>query len=248
MHQKDFSKFRSMNIQSDVLYANQSDSVWYKSEKMGDYFAEMITTRTRGLSNNRNILLLHGSVDICLLSDDDVLYYDGYQEKILRAFEQYPDADMIIFNIDGNSEDRPMKKIIHTRKMHWWDRNPYGSVRVAFRLKSQRKYAIWFNNLLGTGASYGSGEDSLFINEFRKKGMVYLVSETLGRVDFSQSTWFDGYNEKFFFDQGAKVRAMGRKLKNFWFLYYAFRMHNSNVQLLQRIKLMYSGYCEYRDL
>lgn len=248
MHQVDFSKFESMNIQSDILYANQSDSVWYKCKTIGNHFAEMITTKTRGLSNNRNILLLHASADICLLSDDDIEYYTGYREKILKAFAQYQDADMIIFNMDGNSEDRPVEKISKQREMHFYDKNPYGSVRIAFRLNSQRKFNIWFNNLLGAGSKYGSGEDTLFINEFRKKGKVYLHDANLGIIDFSNSTWFFGYTEKFFFNQGAKVRAMCKRGKLLWFLYYALRMRNSNVPFFYRIKLMNNGYSEYRDL
>lgn len=248
MFQEDFSIIKSMNISSNILYANQGNNVWYKNTNIGEYIAEMLTTKTRGLSNNRNLLLIHANATICLFSDDDVVYYEGYKNKIMSAFARHPDADMIIFNMDGNSPDRVMTKILKERKMFWWDRNPYGSVRIAFKLNSQRKYSIWFNNLLGAGSKYGSGEDTLFINEFRKKGKVYLVTDTLGKVDFSQSTWFSGYNKEYFFNQGAKVRAMKKKVKWIWFLYYALCTCTSKVSFFYRLKLMYSGYYEYKYL
>lgn len=248
MHQKDFSKIKEMNISSDILYANQSDSTWYVKTCIDKYSAEMITTHTRGLANNRNILLMYATADICLLADDDVTYYEGYKDKIMSAFGRHPEADMIIFNLDSNSSDRKIEKIPVERKMRFWNKNPYGSVRVAFRLKSQKKYNIWFNNLLGTGARYGSGEDTLFINEFRKKGNVYLCCENLGKVDFSHSTWFFGYDETYFFNQGAKVFALGKRPKWIWFVYYALKISRNNINFRKRIQLLQKGYKSYFKL
>lgn len=248
MQQKDFSKLKEMNIQSDILYANQSDSIWYDKKVINGYIAEMITTQTRGSGNNRNISLMHATADICLLSDDDVTYYDGYKEKILSAFGRHPEADMIIFNLDSNSADRKIEQITSERRLHFWNRNPYGSVRVAFRLNSQRKYNIWFSNLLGAGSKYGSGEDTLFINEFRKKGKVYLCCEKLGMVDFSSSTWFKGYDEKYFFNQGAKIAAINPKLRWIYFVYYAVKMKSSSISYRRKIVLMLQGLSDYTNL
>lgn len=248
MYQKDFSKIKEMNIESDILYANQSNSTWYAKKIISGNCAEMITTETRGLGNNRNILLVHANAEICLLADDDVIYYVGYKDKILNAFKRLPDADMIIFNIDDNSENRKIKKITNEKKMRFWNKNPYASARIAFRLNSQRKYNIWFNNLLGTGSLYGSGEDTLFVNDFREKGKVYLSTEVLGYQDFSQSTWFSGYNEEYFFNQGAKVAGLKKIVKWVWFLYYAFSCPSEKVSVKEKLKLMYKGYCEYKNL
>ena len=132
--------------------------------------------------------------------------------------------------------------------LHFWNRNPYGSVSVAFRLISHRKYNIWFSNLLGAGSKYGSGEDTLFINEFRKKGKVYLCCEKLGMVDFSSSTWFKGYDEKYFFNQGAKIAAINPKLRWIYFVYYAVKMKSSSISYRRKIVLMLQGLSDYTNL
>lgn len=248
MHQKDFSKIKEMNIHSDILYANQSDSTWYEKKVIDGHIVEMITTQTRGSGNNRNISLMYATADICLLADDDVTYYDGYEDKIMSAFSRHPEADMIIFNLDSNSTDRKIEKITRERQLHFWNRNPYGSVRVAFRLNSQRKYNIWFSNLLGAGSKYGSGEDTLFINDFRKKGKVFLCCENIGMVDFSSSTWFKGYDEKYFFNQGAKIAAITPRYSLFLYIYYAFRIKRKKVSFSRCIKSMQDGFKNYRNL
>ena len=249
MHQNDFSLVEKMRIgESDVVFANQCNETSYKYENRDGRKLEMISTISRGSGNNRNISLIYASADICLLADDDVTYYPYFKEAIMEAFKRHSDADMIIFNLDTDSTNRSLPKIHKNKKMHFWHRNPYGSVRVAFRLASQKKYNIWFSNILGAGAIYGSGEDSLFINEFRKKGNVYLCKETIGKVDFSQSSWFTGYDAKFFFNHGAKIAALyGR----WWFLlivYYAFRYkQETDLKMGEIIRLMKKGYYEYKD-
>ena len=248
MHQKDFSKIEKMNIQSDIVYANQGDSTWCMETDFHGHHAMMVTTTTRGSGNNRNIALMHATADICLLSDDDVLYYDDYEAKVLEVFNRHPDADMVIFNLDSNSGERSIARITAERKMCFWDRNPYGSVRVAFRLNSQRKYNIWFSNLLGAGSRYGSGEDTLFIDDFRKKGNVYLCNEIIGKVDFSSSTWFSGYDEKYFFNQGAKIAAIRPRTRWLFFIYYALKMKSEKVSCIEKLKLMHQGLADYLGL
>jgi len=64
--------------------------------------------------------------------------------------------------------------------------------------------------LFGGGAKYSNGEDSLFLKEFMDKGYrVYTAPVTIGREQRKgESSWFAGYNEKFFYDRGVLYRAL----------------------------------------
>lgn len=245
MYQNDLSKISEMNIQSNVLYGNQSDFVSYTKVQNGAYVSEMVTTNTRGSGTNRNILLLYANSDICLFADDDVTYYDGYKDKVIEAFSRHNDADMIIFNMETDSQVRPIKRISCEKKMRFWNRNPYGAVHIAIRLRSQRKYNIWFSNLFGAGEKYCSGEDTLFIRDFRKYGNVYFCPEVLGKVNFSKSTWFDGYDEKYFFNQGAKVAALEYICPFILFIYYAIKFKTRSMSVVKKIWLMIQGYRDF---
>ena len=63
------------------------------------------------------------------------------------------------------------------------------------------------------GTQFGSGEDSIFIYDCIKSGMkVYTSPEIILTIPKSDSTWFEGYNEKYFYDKGALMaRIFGRK-------------------------------------
>ena len=63
---------------------------------------------------------------------------------------------------------------------------------------------VGFSLLFGGGARYSNGEDSLFLHDCLKKGLhIYADTAGLGREVYRESTWFHGYNEKFFADRGV---------------------------------------------
>lgn len=246
MGQDDFQKIEEMNICSDVLFANQTNKTYYKLKEYtvkSPFLARMISTETIGVSNNRNILLTYALGDICLFADDDVRYYDGYDKIILNAFEELPDADMIIFNLDTDSRERSIYQIKKKRKYYRFEKNPYGCVRIAFKLSKQKLYNIWFNNLLGPGSMYSFGEDSLFIERFREKGNVYLYPQSIGFVSFDKSSWFNGYNEKYYYDKGAWLQISKKKVAYVWMIYYALMLCKMSVKkFVFGFKWMWDGY------
>lgn len=63
---------------------------------------------------------------------------------------------------------------------------------------------ITFSLLFGGGAKYSNGEDSLFLKDCLKYGLVvYAVPIEIGEECERESTWFQGYNDKFFIDRGV---------------------------------------------
>ena len=101
MHQTDFSKIQQMNIHSDVFFANQADRTALETLEFDGHKARMLTTDTRGVGVNRNMTLQYAQGDICLFADDDVTYCDDMEQRVLAEFDAHPDADVMIFHLDG---------------------------------------------------------------------------------------------------------------------------------------------------
>lgn len=248
MHQKDFSKIREMNINSNVIFANQSDKTSYEEYDFKENKAKMISTQTRGVGINRNISLMYATADICLFADDDMYYYDELENKIVNEFNSHPEADIIIFNIDSDSIERKQKKYRKTRKYRFFERMPWGGVRVAFRLNSIRKANIWFTPLFGGGSVFPSGEDSFWLLDAKRKGLTFYVSkETIGKVSFESSSWFKGQNENFFFGKGAFYAAVHPYTKYIWMIYFALRT-KGKFSIIEKYKYMLNGNKEFKEL
>lgn len=249
MHQSDFSKIEQMNIHSDVVFANQADTTRYDELDFDGHRARMITTDTRGVGVNRNLALTYAKGEICLFADDDVTYDDDMEQRVLAEFDVHPDADIIIFNLDTDSE-RKQIKYSQTKKCGRFSRMPWGAVRIAFRLSSVKKANIWFTTLFGGGCVFPSGEDSMWLTDARKNGLTFYTSkETIGKVSFEESTWFTGFDEKMYYGKGAFYQAAHPKTKYIWMLYFALRTKNkSEMSAKEKLRWMKKGNDGYKHI
>lgn len=250
MNQTDFSKLKEMNIRSDVIFANQADCTGVNEITFDGHTAKMITTDTRGVGINRNLALMYANADICLFADDDVTYVDDMESIVVEEFKSYPDADVMIFHLDTDDRVRREKKYQKTRKCGRFERMPWGAFRIAFRLNSAKKANLWFTPLFGGGCIFPSGEDSMWLNDAKKRGLTFYVSEkTIGTVSFENSTWFTGYDEKFFYAKGVFCEAIHPRMTTIWLWYYALRMRNMcDMPWSEKMKWMRYGIQGYREM
>lgn len=209
MHQTDFSKVEEMNLSSDTIIANQAESYKYMEKDFSFGKVRMITTEQRGVGKNRNTALDIADGDILLLADDDLKYVDNYEKIIISAFNEIPEADAIIFNIQTVGDSTYRRQNAEIKRIRMYNALNYGAVRIAFKRNKLEKAGIHFSLNFGGGALFSAGEDSLFIHDMIKKGMkLYTYPAVIAEVDQTSSTWFRGYNHKYFYDKGALFRAL----------------------------------------
>ena len=174
-----------MNLQSDAVIINQCDRLAYEEMKIAghggsaeadpqeEYLIRYYSFPERGIGRSRNEAILRAEGDICLFSDADIVYEDGYEAAILAEFEKNPEADMIIFNITVE-EERRTYHITERKRVHWYNCGRYGAVSFAIRRDRLLESGITFSLLFGGGAKCSNGEDSLFLTEFIKKGYLLI--------------------------------------------------------------------------
>ena len=201
-----------MQLDSDAVIVNQCGRLDYRELKYRGHLIQFYSFPERGVGRSRNEAIMRADGDICLFSDQDIVYLPSYAASIVKEFENNPDADMILFNITID-ESRRTYHISSRRRVHWYNCGRYGAVSFAVRRSSLLKSGVMFSLLFGGGAEYTNGEDSLFLVEFMKKGFkVYTSPVTIGREEAGESTWFVGYNEKFFYDRGVLYRYLYGRL------------------------------------
>ncbi len=192
-----------MHLDSDAVIINQCDRLAFEELQYKGCHLRMYSFLDRGIGRSRNEAILRADGDICLFSDEDIVYEPGYAEAIAREFERNPRADMILFNI-AICEERQTYHITERKRVHWYNCGRYGAVSFAIRRESLIASGVTFSLLFGGGARYSNGEDSLFLREFMRKGYrVYTAPVTIGREEEGESSWFRGYDEKFFHDRGV---------------------------------------------
>ena len=224
MNQTDDSVLARMHVQSDAVVINQGSPFQWLEFRKDAHSIRFLSCEELGIGLSRNTALMRARGDICLFADDDLVYRDGYAEKIGRAFRDLPDADVLVFNIQSMDAKKRRYLIQKPMRIHWYNFERYGAARIAARRTSIFQHHISFSLLFGGGAQYPCGEDTLFLRDCLKAGLkIYAVPVTLADVDDSSSSWFSGYDEKFLVGRGALYRAMYPRLALFWSFVYLLR-------------------------
>ena len=196
-----------MNLSTDAIICNQAQIVGYSEFERKGHTIRVYDFAERGVGLNRNNALMRCDAELCLFTDEDIVYGDDYEERILREFDRNPKADILMFNVTAVESRQTYENVRHKR-VRWYNYGRYPTYSMACRVERLRRANIYFSLLYGGGARYSNGEDSLFIHDCLKKGLrIYGVPVIIGhearREEGEESTWFKGYNEKFFFDRGV---------------------------------------------
>lgn len=193
---------KRMNLESDAIIINQTDRFEYAEYGHNGKKIKCFSFAEKGVGLSRNNALLRATGDIVLFSDEDIVYDSGYEEKVLKAFEEHPEADFLLFNMRVGRE-RATYYTDNFHRVHIWNAGRYPTYSFAVRREKLHASHITFSLLFGGGAKYSNGEDSLFLKDCLKYGFkVYAVPIEIGEEKVRESTWFKGYTEKFFYDRG----------------------------------------------
>jgi len=253
MNQSDCSLYQKMNLQTDAIIANQSNHFDYIEVIINNKRVKMITTSDRGVGKNRNMALLNASADILIFADDDMVFVDNYEDGIIKAFERLPNADIIIFEVDinANPDREDKRKIRKIGRVRTYNFMRYGTYRIVCRRNSILKKNIWFSLLYGGGAQFSSGEDNLFLREALKKHLrIYKYPFKTADMIQKESSWFEGYNERYFIDRGVLIANAFPVLKYIVCIYFAFRFKSftNEYNVIQIFQLLIRGVKKFNEM
>ena len=244
MHQTDRSLIQKMNIRCPAVLANQADREEIESWNTEWGECKMITTPTRGVGLNRNIGLMAATDEILLLSDDDVVYNDDMPQAVTEAFAALPKADVIIFGMDIVKNGSIVeKRTTSIGRLRVWNSMKFGTYRIAVRRDALLDHNITFFQRFGGGCPFSAGEDSLFLKAcFDARLKVYSHSYVLGTCCKDSSSWFKGYNEKYFYDKGVLVRKLFPKTAYLMAIYFGVHFkRETKLGWTKRLRWVYAG-------
>ncbi len=240
-----------MNLRTDALIVNQCDHYGYEEFEHAGHLVKCFSMAERGVGRSRNFALMHSEGELLLFSDEDICLEEDYEEKILAAFLENRDADMILFNLDID----PSRATYHNEKkhrIHWYNYGRFGMVETVAKRETLLRGNLFFSLLFGGGARYSNGEDSLFLHDCLKKGLhLYTDTANIGREVLRDSTWFKGYSEKFFFDRGVLYAYLYGRMAEVWTLRYLLTKKKTicaEIPFSKAKRLMYEGIREGRSL
>ena len=232
MHQSDFTLVHKSNITGNCVIINQCDRDDYAEHSTGNGLVRMFSNRQRGLTKSRNLAIRNACAEICLICDDDETFVPGYEQTILDAYRQLPQADVIIFKMANRQPSFPDKimqlRFPRTMKVSSW--------QISFRREKLLESGVQFDELLGAGTGNGAEEELKFLLDCQRAGLqIWYVPAVIASVSQEASTWFRGYDEAFFENRGATTRyILGTGLASVYAVYYIIRKKNMYCETISQ--------------
>lgn len=199
---------RKMNVQGNSITVNQGD-ITSNTQRLSEKNTKhaLFSYHERGLSRSRNRALENTKADILIVADDDLQYVDGYVEIVEAGFKKYPDADIIAFRVDDHEGN--VSHAYKPGRINIFSAMKLSSVQLSFRVASFKKLNIHFDESFGAGTENYMGEESILLIRAIKKGLrVYSHPIKIAQLTAGESTWFNGYTEKYFYVKGRAFKAM----------------------------------------
>lgn len=253
MHQSDESLIQKMHLQTDAIVANQCDRCSNETFSANGRKYRYLNRPDRGVGLNRNEALLHADGDVLTFADEDMVFEEGYEAVIQKAFTELPQADAIIFNIETLGQDMGRRINAKSKRVRFYNALNYGAARLSVRRTSVKRENILFHTCFGGGTLFSAGEDSLFITDMLRHGLkIYTYPVCIASVDQTTSTWFAGYNEKYFYDKGVFFKALSKTFAPLLCLQDLLRHNyfkdNNNMGFRDAYRQMRAGMKAFADL
>ena len=240
---------KKMNIKKCVII-NQITKNNQKKINDLDNESRIISFKERGLSKSRNKAIQYSDADICVIADDDMIYKDDYEKTIRNAYLKYADADIIAFSVSKFGTDNIKNKKIKEGKIGYLKSIKVQSVQITFKKDSIMEAGIQFDEKFGAGTETYMGEENIFLWDcLKKKLKIYSVPIDIAYLEIGNSSWFEGYNEKYFKVKGKCFYRMSKKIYMFLILQFAIRkrkIYKNDMSVLEVIINMFKGVSEYK--
>lgn len=239
MNQSDDSLVEKMNIFTDTIVINQCEKTSFHEFVYNGHKVEWYDCAERGVGKSRNRALMAACADICVFADDDMVYETDALPEVMNEFETLTDAGIIAFHVKN------LNKVRGRRRLHTWNAFKYGACCLGVRREAVLQGRISFSLLFGGGAEFSCGEDTLFIADCLKKRLkMYETPVCLGTNLCGASTWFSGYNKKFFVDRGVLFYSMNPWLVYLYCIRYVvlkYKRYGEDVSRKQALRWLLEG-------
>lgn len=247
MNLRNYHYIDSLFITGNCVIINQCNVDNMQTFQDNNRKITYVQTRESGLSKSRNMAIRMSTSDICILCDNDVEYHRGYEETILKAYEEHSEYDVILFHVKLDQNSSPHYS--RSRKLNYITCLKGKSVEITFRREKIKD--IYFDEKIGAGTAYGQGEENAFLYECLRKGLkLYYIPIEIARLRHEKSTWNTGFGKDFFISRGASFEAMSHWMSPLLIIQYGIRkykIYHKETKFLNALQFMFQGKRMYRN-
>ncbi len=230
----------------NVLVVNQTtEEKLLKSEHSN---IRVINSFEKGLSKSRNLAIKNAEKSICLLSDDDIVFKEGFEESILNTYKEN-DFPIITFQTVTTQN-----KLYWTYPLYPKLHNDFLSrktLSVEITFKKDFIKGLEFNEKFGLGAKFEDGENYIFLLEAKKKELQIWFENKIISIHEPFSSSDELESDRLTYAKSAIHFCKYGNLAYFWvfkFVFFLFRKKYISFRDIRRkLKIGFKGIQDYKN-
>lgn len=236
---------KQLNLHKVTIINQIPDRCDNKSEEFNIGNIKWINVDQKGLSKSRNLALEITSSDYIYLTDDDVVLNDKFKETVIDSIESNPAVDILAFQVSGI--ERKFKEYSSEEiDINYINSMKLSSVQLVMKSDFIKKNNLYYDELFGTGSKYRMGEENIFLfDALKKSAKIKYIPREIAKVHLGESSWFNGFNEKYFFDRGAVFYRMFEnhlaRLYCILFCLRKYKLYSNEINFIKAYKQMIKG-------
>ena len=175
----------------------------------------VINSTEKGLSRSRNLGLKMCTKKILLIADDDEVFKEGFDVFIINAYNSFPKAAVISFQVE-NFEHQLFRKYSKETKTNLSQLDLFGilSPEITINKKVLDNLEVKFDVNFGLGANFPMGEEAIFLMDLKsKKEQIVYVPKVIASTPALTTTNKLDFKLRYYIQGAFLVRVLKEKYK-----------------------------------
>ncbi|OWU89270.1 MULTISPECIES: glycosyltransferase family 2 protein [unclassified Flavobacterium] len=177
----------------------------------------VINSFEKGLAKSRNLALENAVGKILVIADDDIVYQEGFINKIINAYHKFPEAAVINFSAINSNENLIKKYPSYPKSnLNTFDILNTSSIEMTLNKSIIDEAKIQFDENFGLGGIFEMGEEAVFLFDLKEKQQqLSFYPEIIVKHESQTSSNKKDIAERYYI-HGALFSRIFKKKHIFW--------------------------------
>lgn len=241
--------FQNANVNSvNILVINQTTKTHLlKSDKVN---IRVLNFFEKGISKSRNQAIKNSNSKYVLFTDDDVVFEPNFEQIILDAFKDKPEAGFLVFKAKTltGKDYRKYKDVDF--ELSKQSVQGVMSIEIACDLEKVKTSGVIFDERFGIGSQFETAEEYLFISQLIKNNVRgYFCNQYI----VSHSEYNSGKalgSDKIIYARSALAYKKYKSLAYFWVFKFVFFLVRKKFislnEMFSKTKIGFKGIKDFK--
>ncbi|MBK0368752.1 glycosyltransferase family 2 protein [Flavobacterium agrisoli] len=231
-----------------ILIINQTDDEYLLTSEFPT--VRVINSNEIGLSKSRNLGLKNVTGKIILIADDDVVFFENFQENIIIEYNQNQDFSAICFQTITKKGHLYSKYPKERKKLNSKELRKVLSIELTFKIEDVKKENCLFNEFFGLGGKFQDSETFFFLKRMVHNGckVIFIPLPIVIHEAFSSSD--DASSDRVIYARMAgycKSHGIFAYFFLFKYMFFLLRKYNLSVpEMKKKFGIGLSGIYDYK--